>query len=113
LSERLPARVEAAAIMRGVENNGGFAILIQRGDPERGAITLLVSERGTIAAVLERQMGTDFAYHWTNLSADRPCDEASWREFLEKKRRFDPDFWAIELDVADAQRFIAETTLKG
>ena len=95
--------------MRRVESGGGFATIIQRGDPDRGAITLLISERGRIAAVLERQLDADFTYRWANLSTDRPFDEAAWRDFLEKKERFDPDFWAIELDVADAQRFVAET----
>jgi len=113
LSERLPAKLEAAAFMRRIESEGGFATLIQRGDPDRGAITLLVSEKGRIAAVLERQMDASYNYRWAILSADRPFDAAVWREFLEKKRKFDPDFWAIELDVADAQRFIAETTASG
>jgi hypothetical protein len=113
LNDRLPAKVEAAAIMRRAESGGGFATIIRRGDPDRGTITLLVTQRGTIAGVLERQMASDFTYRWANLSADHPFDEAAWREFLEKKQRFDPDFWAIELDVADAERFIAETTVTG
>lgn len=96
--------------MRRTESEGGFATIIQRGDPDRGAITLLVSQRGRIAAVLERRLGADFTYRWVDLSADRPFDEADWRDFIEKKRKFDPDFWAIELDIADAERFIAETT---
>ena len=113
MSDLLPAGIEATAIMRRAEANGDFATLIQRGDPDRGAITLLISERGRIAAVLERQLDASFSYSWKNISADRPLDEADWREMLEKKRKFDPDFWAIELDVADAQRFIAETTATG
>jgi hypothetical protein len=113
LSDQLPAEVEATAIMRRAESNGDFATLIQRGDPDRGAITLLISERGRISAVLERQLDVTFNYNWANLSAGRPFDEADWRDFLEKKRKFDPDFWAIELDVADAQRFVAETTSTG
>ena len=99
--------------MRRAESEGGFAILIRRGDPDRGAITLLVREKGRIAAVLERQLDAHFAYHWRNISADRPFDEASWRDFFESKPKFDPDFWAIELDIADAQRFVAETTATG
>ena len=113
MSERLPARLEAAALMRRAESDGGFATLIRRGDPDRGAITLLVREKGRIAAVLERQLDADFAYRWRNISAAQPFDEAAWREFLESKRKFDPDFWAIELDIADAQRFVAETTAEG
>src|SRR5215218_6912022 len=101
LNDRLPAKVEAAAIMRRVESQGDFAILIKRGDPDRGAITLLVREKGRISAIIERRLDRSFHYSWANLSADHPPDEADWREFLEKKRKFDADFWAIELDVAD------------
>ena len=96
--------------MRRAESEGGFATLVRRGDADRGSITLLVTERGAIAGVLERQMAADFTYRWANISADRPFDEAAWRDFLAKKVNFDPDFWAIELDIPDAQRFIAETT---
>jgi hypothetical protein len=109
LNDRLSASLEAAAIMRRAEGEGGFATIVRKGDPDRGALTLLVTQRGAIAGVLERQMAADYNYQWANLSADRPFDEAAWRDFLEKRVNFDPDFWAIELDVADAERFIAET----
>jgi hypothetical protein len=109
LSDRLPAGIEATAIMRRAESDGGFATIIRKGDADRGTITLLVTQRGTIAGVLERQMANDFSYRWANISADRPFDEATWRDFLANRVNSDPDFWAIELDVADAERFIAET----
>ena len=99
--------------MRRAEGGGGFATIIRKGDADRGTITLLVTQRGAIAGVLERQMGIDFTYRWANISADRPFDEAAWRDFLAKKVNFDPDFWAIELDIADAEQFIAETTSQG
>ena len=31
-------------------------------------------------------------------------------EFLAKRARFDEDSWAVELDIAEPERFIAETT---
>jgi hypothetical protein len=34
-------------------------------------------------------------------------------KFLASRARFDEDLWAIELDIADAERFIAETKLTG
>ena len=34
-------------------------------------------------------------------------------DFLARRARFDEDLWAIELDIADAERFIAETTVSG
>jgi hypothetical protein len=109
LTERLPARLEATALMRQVESAGGFATMLKRGDPDRGALILLVAERGAPKALIERRMGADFDYRWT-ITAEP--DEAAPKKFLEslqKSTRFDPDCWLIELDIADAERFIAET----
>ena len=113
MTGQLPAKVEAAAIMRRAESQGDFAAIIKRGDPDRGAITLLVRQKGRIFATIERRLDAQFNYSWTDVSASSPSNEADWRDFLETRGKFDPDFWAIELDVADAQRFIAETTALG
>jgi hypothetical protein len=113
LSERLPAGVEVAAIMRGVQGEGGFASILHRGDPDRGAISLLVVERGEAQAVLERRMTADFTYRWTKVPSSVALEGSGWREWVESMSRIDPDCWLVELDVADAQRFIAETTSQG
>lgn len=113
MNDRLSARVEAGAIARRVESEGGFATVLKRGDPNRGVITLLVTQRGRMAGVLERQMAKDFSYRWGEVDFPDGLDEENWREFVEQKRRFDPDFWLIELDIADAERFIAETIVSG
>ena len=110
MSERLPAEVEVAGIMRRAQGEGGFATILHRGDADRGAISLLVTERGRNAAVLERQMGPDFAYRWAQVPSSVVSDGSSWREWIAKKSQIDPDCWLVELDIADAQRFIAETT---
>jgi hypothetical protein len=34
-------------------------------------------------------------------------------DFLARRARFDEDLWAIELDIAEPERFIAETTSMG
>jgi hypothetical protein len=33
-------------------------------------------------------------------------------EFVASRERFDTDFWLIELDIAEPERFIAETTVR-
>ena len=99
--------------MRQVESQGGFATIAKRGDPDRGSLILLIAERGVAKALVERRMGPDFDYRWTITA--RP-DDATQEKFLESVKnstRFDPDCWLIELDVADAERFIAETIVSG
>jgi hypothetical protein len=113
LSERLPAGIEVAAIIRKVQGDGGFAAVLHRGDPDRGAISLLIAERGRAEAVLERRMAPDFTYRWTKVPSPVAPDASGWRDWIDKLSRIDPDCWLIELDIADAQRFIAETTETG
>ena len=99
--------------MRRVQGDGGFATLLHRGDPDRGTISLLIAERGQTLSLVERRMAADFAYRWTEVPTSVALEGSGWREWVEKASRIDPDCWLIELDVPDAQRFIAETTSTG
>jgi hypothetical protein len=113
MTERLPAHVEAAAIMRAVQADGGFAAVLRKGDPDRGALILLLYERGTFLGLLERTLGADFEYRWTLREANEGLSSERIAELIASRRRFDEDSWLIELDIPRAERFIAETTRSG
>jgi hypothetical protein len=58
-------------------------------------------------------LSADGAYRWNRSG---PADSGEMDDvaaFLQKRARFDPDSWAIELDIANPERFIAETTAAG
>ena len=113
MNERLPAGLEVTALMRQVQAEGGFASVLHKGDPDRGAISMLIAERGVAKAVLERRMAADFTYRWTEVPSSVALEGSGWREWVGEASRIDPDCWLIELDIADAERFIAETTASG
>ena len=113
MSERLPAHLEVAAIMRRVEADGGFATVLRKGDPDRGTLTLVLQERGEFRGILERELGPDFTYRWTLKSPGTGIGSAPPPDLIARRERFDADFWLIELDVAEPERFIAETTASG
>jgi len=113
LSGQLPARLEATALMRQVQSQGGFATIIKHGDDDRGALILLIAERGLPKALIERRMGPDFEYRWAVVTTVDMTDPERFRESTEKLQLSDPDCWLIELDVADAERFVAETIALG
>ena len=92
--------------MRRAEAEGDFATVMRRGDPDRGTILLLVSSRGRHVACLERLLGA----RWEQVGPAEGADSQMVADFLAKRARFDTDFWAIELDIAAPERFIAETT---
>ena len=110
---RLAAAVEAAGLIRRAQADGDFAAIIRKGDAERGSLLLLVRSRARHVACLERALGPDGTYRWSRAGPGESADSAQVAEFLAKRARFDADLWAIELDIADAERFIAETTAAG
>ena len=109
MSEQLPARLEATALMRQVESDGGFATIVKHGDDDSGALILLIAQRGVMQTLIERQMGPFYKYQWTVVTTYDPTAPEKFLESTAKLRRRDPDCWLIELDVADAERFVAET----
>jgi hypothetical protein len=111
--ERLPAHLEVAGILRRAEAAGGFGTVLRRGDPERGSLLLVVSSRGRHVACLERMLSLDGGYTWQATGPGESSGSAEVTDFLARRARFDEDLWALELDVADPERFIAETTGSG
>jgi hypothetical protein len=111
--DRLPAAVEATALVRRAEANGDFATIIKKGDADRGSLLLVVSRRGRHIACLERMLALEGGYRWRTVGPPESAKSQEVADFLAKRTRFDADLWAIELDIAEAERFIAETTASG
>ena len=107
---RLPSAVEASGLVRSVEAAGDFATILKTGDPDRGALLLVVSSRGRHVACLERVLDLGGNYGWSRVGPEESAPAEDLRDFLARRRRFDEDSWLIELDVAQPERFIAETT---
>ena len=112
-ADRLPTHIEVASILRRAATNGDFATIMRKGDPDRGAVLLIVTSRGRHVAVLERTLSLDGDYRWQSTGPTESADSGKVADFLRKRARFDEDSWAIELDIADPERFIAETTSAG
>jgi hypothetical protein len=110
---RLSSKLEATGIVRRAEANGDFATILRRGDAERGSLLLVVSSRGRHVACLERVLDLGGDYRWQRVGPGESADSEKVADFLAKRARFDEDLWAIELDIAEPERFIAETTSVG
>ena len=110
---RLPAKLEITGLARRIEAEGGFATILNRGDPDGGALLLLVTSRGRHWAGLERILGIGGSYEWRVTGPGESATSEEVAAFLAKRVQFDPDLWAMELDIVDPERFIAETTASG
>ena len=111
--ERLPSGLEAAALLRRASAEGDFATVLRKGDPDRGALLLVIASRGRHVTCLERVLGMDGSYRWQQAGPGDSDSSVELADFLARRARFDEDSWIIELDVAQPERFIAETTSAG
>jgi hypothetical protein len=64
-------------------------------------------------ACLERVLGLDGRYVWQAVGPAESASSSDVEQFVGRRARFDDDLWAIELDIAQPERFIAETTASG
>lgn len=91
-----------SALIRRVNNEGGVATVLAKGDETAGAILLILMEKGIVQSVSERLLCGNGHYAWTTVGPD---DEGARGDYLERRRIRDPDLWLVELDIANAERF--------
>ena len=97
------------ALVRRANVDGGIVTVLAKGDETAGAILIVAQERGENPRILERGIGPDGR---TALIAAGPAGESSAvTEYWMRRRRGDPDLWVVEVDIAAAERFVAETIL--
>ncbi len=110
---RIASHFAVGALIRRIEAEGGFAIVVARGDSNAGAIAILCLQRGEIVALLERSLTTDGSYAWRKTSEQLINNKPLLDEHLTRRRHYDPDLWLIEADVPDVERFIAQLGAAG
>lgn len=93
-------------MLRRTQDAGGFATVVAKGGAEGGGILVQCADRGETTALLERQLGANFVYEWRKTGPDAP---GKWPDYVALRRKSDPDLWVIELDIADAERFVVES----
>ena len=107
MAARLASSVLVGGLIRLAESQGGFGAIVAKGDATAGAIAVILLEKGGNARLFERALRPDGSYAWQETSQGTE-NEADFRAVLERKRRFDPDLWIVELDIANAPQLVAE-----
>lgn len=105
---RLGSAVLVNALLRLAARDGGFGAVLEKGDSNAGAVTVILAERGERRMVLERVVRADGRYAWQAVGNQGAANEEEFERFLERRRRFDPDLWLVELDIPSAERFADE-----
>lgn len=107
MSARLPTHLLVAALLRRVNDAGGIAVVRARGDADTGAILILLEREERLVERAFDLNGRDVLISSGAASGSNESPDDYWQ----RRRQKDPDLWVVALDIADAQRFAAETVL--
>ncbi|MDJ0978486.1 MAG: DUF1491 family protein [Erythrobacter sp.] len=103
---RFPAHLEVGSLIRLAETNGGSAVVLSKGEPDAGTLLLVTMHRGEGATLYERMPQLDGTRSFVATKAENRENPREFSEYLDRRRDQDPDIWILEVDIADAERFI-------
>jgi len=107
MNVRLPAHLEASAIIRLAESLGGFGTVLAKGERDAGTILLVTLCRGKDGLLFERMPQLDGSRSFIGSKRENPENPQEFSEYLARRRRQDQDMWLIEVDIVDPERFVA------
>lgn len=109
-ADRLPAAMEASALIRLAEAQGGFGMVLHRGEPDSGTILIVILDNQgfgqTLARVFERLPKADGTRGWALAKEQDAENKQEFESYLTRRIAQDRDLWVVELTIAEGERFI-------
>lgn len=99
---RLKTSIRATALIRRAQSAGAFAAVIRRGDPDAGALWVIVRKGAELFRYTE-QMGMSGTREWYQ---DGPFDETEIGLRTNKAVDRDPDLWVVEVEDAQGRAYL-------
>ncbi len=88
------------ATLRRLNQNGLIAAILHKGDEDAGAIFITLADRQGKVSIL-REDGS--SWQRQNFQDNDTASAAMQvNDYLERQKKYDPDLWIIEIDVADS-----------
>ena len=106
MTPRITAQFEVSALVREVNAAGGFAVVVARGERETGTILVVLTQAGANQRAYERMPDLDGNRHWHCARRADSVTTDSFADYLDRRQKQDRDLWIVELDIANAERFI-------
>ena len=99
---RLKSKITVGAWLRKGDAANKPGMVLKRGDPDAGAILLVLRGRDGIM-VLSQTRTPEGAAAWIRLGGLLPLDQAAADALVERQLRFDGDLWVVEFETPDLQ----------
>lgn len=108
MDSRLPAHLEVHGLVRVVQAEGGFAMVLHKGERDGGTILIVIMENQSLGVLYERMPDLDGRRKWRISKAQVSDNKQEFEDYLDRRMRQDPDVWIVELTVADRERFVRD-----
>ena len=99
---RLKTELRVTALIRRAQVAGAFAAVLRRGDPDAGALWVILRKSGALFRYTEA-MGMSGAREWYQ---DGPFEEADMHLKTNKAVDRDPDLWIVEIEDSQGRAFL-------
>ena len=99
---RLKTNIRAAALIRRAQSAGAFAAVLRRGDPDAGALWVILRQGPKLMRYTE-QMSMSGGRDWFE---DGPFEEADLQLKTNKAVDRDPDLWVVEVEDRQGRAFL-------
>ena len=103
---RLPTHLIVSGLLRVIENEGGFATVISKGERDAGVLLILTQERDKNARLWERMPQLDGTRSFECTREEDPDSKDEFTKYLLNRTTQDPDCWVVELEISKPERFI-------
>lgn len=106
MDARLPAHLEVSGLIRRVNAEGGFGMVLAKGEPDAGTILVVLMHNGDSPRVYEKIPDLEGHRTWRCARRHDPEKPDEFASYLRRRKAQDPDLWLIELDGPNPERFI-------
>jgi hypothetical protein len=109
MAREIPTGLWVSALVRRAQLGGAFAVIVHRGDADRGDVLVKVAIARGKAQLYGPAFAPEGPSEFERLPAgvDDPT-EAEVDEAIAKRLKYDRDLWVIEIEDRDGRHFLTE-----
>lgn len=109
--ETLPTDLRISAQIRIAAAQGISIMVVHKGDPSSGAISLKINRLDGTAEILS-QIRLDGELVWIPSGEGKPLPECEADAYLAQQVEFDPDLWVIEVEDKQGRHWFPEKIVR-